>query len=174
VWFPRRGLRADTPLVARVRSRFVGRASAPLFRRASATVAFLAVFATMFGVGSLNWMGAGAGAALLPTAAALWYVAQKRARTPMRGTAHVLETPQATRTGLCLIKVAISAPEISYRPMRATIRERDVPAGKWPYKGDVLPVDIDYYWRRVQVVWQSVHSRGDTTGTDDPFIGLNA
>ena len=158
-------------LVARVRSGLVGRKSVPVLEKASTTVAFMAVFAAMVGVGSRDWLAAAAGATLLPAAAALHYVAYKRQTAPVRGTAHVLATPVPDDPWRCLIQAAVAAPEIWSRPIRAVIREHGVPPGKWPYKGDRLPVDITY-WNQIRVAWGAVPSRGDTTGTEDPFTDL--
>ena len=139
------------------------------------TIAFLGIFAGLFGVGSQRWLFVPIGIGSILLAAGLAVVAEVRRRTPrtVRGVARVLsvsDAPPGTVFARCTMHAVIDAPGIPYATF--TVREPRVPVEEWPSENDMLPVVIGLDGmgavRRVRVLWHEVAPRAAPAAVYDP------
>lgn len=129
----------------------------PLLRAAAWILALLAIFVGLFGVGAQRWPVAVVGGGLLPVVGLLIGAVALVQWFPVAGIARVLAVEGQPGAGV--LRVEVDAPGVPLGT-RVTVVS-DVPAEKWPSRGDTLPIRVvnRRYLPGVEVRWDRVAAR---------------
>jgi hypothetical protein len=135
-------------------------------RKVAWAAALLGAYLTLFGVGAQTRTVAAYGGAVLLVGVAVRVAAGILDRMPptVRGVG-VVRSVSGMPGGRCELKLTVSRPGL--RAAVETVHEAVVPEGKWPDRGQSLPVGVTLSLpARVRVLWDEVTERRHPADSD--------
>ena len=128
-------------------------------RRVAWLMCLLAIYLSLFGVGSETRSFTVLGSGLFLVAMAVWIAAVVLGRAPMwvRGTAQVRGVSEVPTSeyGLCELDLVVDAPGMPR--VLVKVQEPRLPIAKWPVPGGILPIKVSASdVHRLQVLWGEV------------------